>query len=91
MVLKMTRSLSKIRSLLRADLISRGISLRCIIEGSEKKGIGAPPTQVIAKDLTEVWEDWQEFDRTVEEELAKETMSIWTLESLALLVSTCIT
>jgi hypothetical protein len=66
-------------------LISGGISLRSIIEGSEKKGIGAPPTQVIAKDLTEVWEDWQEFDRTVEEELAKETMSKWTLESLALL------
>ena len=77
------RSLSEMRSLLRADWCE--ISLRFIIEGSEEKGIGAPPTQVIAKDLTEVWEDWRELDRTGEEEIAKETMSKWTLESLALI------
>ena len=78
------RSLSEMRSLLRADLISGGISLRSMIEGSEKKGTAAPPTQIIAKDLTDVWDLWQEFEYSVEEELAKETMSKWTLENLAL-------
>ena len=38
------RSLSEMRSLLRADIISGGISLRSMIEGSEKKGVATHTT-----------------------------------------------
>ena len=48
-------------------------------------GIVAPPAQIIAEDLNEVWAVWQECEKTVEEELAKETMSKRTLENLAFL------
>ena len=71
----------KVRVSLRCAHFSGQVS--CPVESVS--GIGAPPTQIIAKDLTKVWGDWQKFERTVEEKLAKETMSKWTLKSLALL------
>ena len=39
-------------------------------------GIAAPPMQIIAKDLTEVWADCQEPEKMDEEELAKENLDL---------------
>ena len=40
-------------------------------------------SQITAKDLTDVWDLWQGVRNDVAEELAKETMSKWALENLA--------
>ena len=67
----------------RANLIGGGASLRHMLEGSEAKGITAPPTQTIVNEFADVWQPRQEPDENAEEELAKETMPAWALESLA--------